>query len=70
MIFMPTLCVACRHRIGDDPEACTSFPEGIPEGIVAYGEDHRRSIGGEEPFELDPAKDDLFQEWAAYNSPT
>jgi len=66
---VPTLCVACTRRIGDDPEACTSFPQGIPENIVIYGDDHRRSLAGEEPFELDGERADQFNNWAIHLAP-
>jgi hypothetical protein len=64
---LPTLCVACTRRVdltGDNP-TCTSFPEGIPEEIVTFGADHRTSLAGEPPFELDPERQAEYDDWTA-----
>jgi hypothetical protein len=75
-IHVPNLCNSCTRLIdgtGMSSESgqavCTSFPEGIPEDIILFGDDHRTSLGGEEPFELDPAKRDIYDEWLAYMAP-
>jgi hypothetical protein len=60
----PILCKACRRWMGF---ACLSFPSGIPESILVYGGDHRKSIGLEAPFELDPEKQAAFDEWMRFS---
>jgi hypothetical protein len=68
-IHVPNLCDACARLIdptGETP-TCTSFPDGIPEDIILWGESHLTSIAGEDPFELDPAKRDLFEQWRNYH---
>ena len=58
---VPTLCDACaRRRAGG---TCTSFPEGIPDEVFRYGYDHRETIAGEPPFELDPVRRAEFDLW-------
>lgn len=45
----PFLCLACA-RVGstlDLPLACTAFPDGIPDAILANAVDHRRSVEGD-----------------------
>jgi hypothetical protein len=66
----PTLCAACKRLRDPDVGRCTSFPDGIPEGIFVFGHDHRRSIMGEKPFELAPDRReelDLWLVWAGIN---
>ena len=63
-----TLCKACRRVRLPFDGTCTSFPDGIPDSIYAYGHDHRESVAGEEPFQLDPARQAFYDEWLA-NSP-
>jgi hypothetical protein len=62
--MIPALCDACRHWRGE--ATCSSFPSGIPEGILRYGSDHRSSRDGEPPFELDPAKQEAYDLWLRY----
>jgi len=57
----PRICDACQRLRGDG--VCTSFDQGIPENIYVLGADHRQSIAGEEPFELDPAKQSAYEDW-------
>lgn len=66
----PTLCAACQHLTDPEAGTCTSFPDGIPEGIFVFGHDHRHSIAGEEPFELALDRRDelaLWLVWAGIN---
>ena len=65
-----TLCRACTRRSGDDPETCTSFPDGIPDDIRVMGADHRVSRAGEPPFELDAGERHWYDAWLAFMSPT
>jgi hypothetical protein len=60
------LCRACVRFDGRD--ACTSFPDGIPEPIVAYAHDHHFSIRGEAPFELDETKHEEYLQWERWYS--
>jgi hypothetical protein len=60
----PILCKACVRWLGS---ACLSFPNGIPEQILLYGGDHRESLGLEAPFDLDPAKQDEYDEWLRFS---
>lgn len=65
---VPTLCKACAREqrtlnAEQGVRMCSSFPNGIPEDIATWGFDHRESLEGEPPFELDPAKQDLFELW-------
>ena len=64
---VPTLCEACARRLdlSEYLGTCTSFPDGIPEDIGTFGDDHRQSIAGEEPFELDPDRQEAFDDWLA-----
>lgn len=65
---VPTLCASCaRLRLG---QTCTSFPDGIPDRIYFLGDDHRATIAGELPWQLDPARSDLYDEWLQYGAPT
>lgn len=57
----PVLCRACARL--DEPGFCMSFPEGIPDDIWTFGRDHRVSISGEPPFELDPARRADYDLW-------
>ena len=59
----PILCKACLRWQG---ESCLSFPSGIPDSILRYGGDHRQPIGLEGPFDLDPSKQALFDEWLTF----
>lgn len=62
----PTLCRACKRLRDPDEGVCTSFPRGIPVGIFVYGEDHRRPIAGEAPFDLDPDRRDAYDAWVKW----
>jgi hypothetical protein len=64
MMTGPILCLACTRYAGDG--TCTSFPGGIPEDIIRFGADHRTSIAGEPPFELDPARIEAFDNWQKF----
>jgi hypothetical protein len=61
----PTLCRSCVRRV--DAVTCLSFPSGIPDEIVRYGADHRESIGLEMPYQLDPTKQYLLDEWLTFS---
>lgn len=61
---LPVLCESCARWRFD--LTCSSFPDGIPELIIVYGDDHRESLQGEPPFELDPARRSLFDRWERY----
>lgn len=62
---LPNLCDACVRY--DGAAACTSFPEGIPEDILVWAHDHRQPIADELPFELDPAKRELYNQWLRFS---
>jgi hypothetical protein len=66
---VPTLCEACQRVTLPFDRTCTSFPERIPSDIWVRGFDHRVSLAGEAPFELDPARRPLYDEWLAYSEP-
>lgn len=57
----PIICAACIRYGGAD--TCTSFPAGIPADIRVFSGDHRTSRAGEPPFELDPTRRELFEQW-------
>lgn len=46
------ICFACRHYQPFDDEHpkayCAAFPDGIPDGILFGGFDHRKPHGGEQ----------------------
>jgi hypothetical protein len=64
---VPVLCTACSRYGGRD--SCTSFPAGIPADILVLGGDHRTSLAGEPPFELDEARRDDYELWLRFSAP-
>jgi hypothetical protein len=74
MSALPVLCLACARWHGQPPpgqqsDTCTSFPAGIPPDILVWGADHRTSRAGEPPFELDPARQQHYDDWLRVLSP-
>ena len=67
---VPILCQSCTRPLDPQLDTCTSFPDGIPDDIALFGDSHLESLAGEEPFQLDPAKVDLFRDWQAIHQPT
>jgi hypothetical protein len=65
---LPLLCDACARF--DGKNACTSFPDGIPEDILVWSGDHRESRHGEEPFLLAPDGVPAFAVWLEYSPST
>lgn len=59
---MLSLCQACTRLDGD---SCEAFPEGVPERILVFGEDHRKPTPGDHGlvFELDKSKTETLKDW-------
>lgn len=47
-------CLACKRLAGGAAWKCEAFPGGIPDAIVANGDDHRDRIDGDHGLTFDP----------------
>ena len=64
----PNLCQACRHYRGGT--TCAAFPDGIPDNILLFGDDHRKPVEGDNgvTFEVKNTNEarGLFEEWLEF----
>jgi hypothetical protein len=51
----PNLCRACE-RFNVLHGACEAFPEGIPDDILIFGEDHSKPFAGDHGIRFQPGK--------------
>jgi hypothetical protein len=68
MMRLTNLCSACKH-LRKDKTTCDAFPDGVPDGIIKFGEDHREPVPGDQGivFEKRPGADAEYnyQAWLA-----
>lgn len=52
-VMSPPMCEVCTRRVGNDPPACSAFPDGIPAEIYVGDVDHRRPYLGDHDIQFE-----------------